>query len=75
MITFIQVLSRVFVVSCVILATPYNYAASSLALPIMILAWCISEINRYIFYGLNLFGLNPYFVKWLRYLIIYRYHI
>lgn len=71
MITLIQVLSRVFVVSCVILATPYNYAASSFALPMMILAWCISEINRYIFYGLNLFGLNPYFVKWLRYTLFY----
>jgi very-long-chain (3R)-3-hydroxyacyl-CoA dehydratase len=33
----------------------------------VVLAWTITEIVRYSFYGLSLCGKRPYFLKWCRY--------
>lgn len=33
----------------------------------MVLAWSATEVIRYTFYALNLLGLNPYVLLWLRY--------
>ena len=34
----------------------------------MVLAWCITEVVRYSFYGLNLlFGSAPFISTWMRY--------
>ncbi|XP_076247504.1 3-hydroxyacyl-CoA dehydratase 1 [Calliopsis andreniformis] len=65
--TTFQILSRVMVVSGVLLATPVNYAASSLGLHLALLAWSITEIIRYLYYFLNLIGFVPYLLTWLRY--------
>ncbi|XP_034185873.1 3-hydroxyacyl-CoA dehydratase 1 [Osmia lignaria lignaria] len=65
--TIFQVFSRVIIVSAVLLATPYEHAASSPGLPLAILAWSITEIIRYLFYFMNLSGFVPYFLTWLRY--------
>ncbi|XP_011505535.1 PREDICTED: very-long-chain (3R)-3-hydroxyacyl-CoA dehydratase hpo-8 [Ceratosolen solmsi marchali] len=66
-ITTFQVLSRVVVVCGVIQATPSNYAAASLGLPLALLAWSITEIIRYSYYFTSLVGFIPYFLTWLRY--------
>lgn len=67
LITFVQVVSRVAVVSGVILATPEKYASSSIGIPLAISAWSITEIIRYFFYFMSLNGSVPYFLTWLRY--------
>lgn len=72
--TTFQVLSRVWVVVCVLLATPYSYAASSFGLPLAILAWSITEIIRYAYYFMNLNDFIPYALTWLRY-ITYKFMI
>lgn len=65
--TTFQVLSRVMVVSGVLLATPESYAASSSGLPLALLAWSITEIIRYLYYFFNLSGYVPYLLTWFRY--------
>ncbi|XP_076684841.1 3-hydroxyacyl-CoA dehydratase 1 isoform X2 [Andrena cerasifolii] len=65
--TTFQVLSRVIVVTGVLLATPDNYAASSLGLPLALAAWSITEIIRYSYYFMNLIDYTPYLLTWLRY--------
>ncbi|EFN78581.1 Protein-tyrosine phosphatase-like member B [Harpegnathos saltator] len=66
-ITTSQILSRVFLVVGVILATPYTYAAASLGLQLSLIAWSITEIIRYFYYFLNLYAIVLYPVIWLRY--------
>lgn len=65
--TTFQVSSRILVVVCVLLATPYNYAPSSYGVPLAIFAWSITEIIRYLFYFMNLNGFVPQLLLWLRY--------
>ncbi|XP_053979371.1 very-long-chain (3R)-3-hydroxyacyl-CoA dehydratase hpo-8 [Hylaeus volcanicus] len=65
--TAFQILSRVVVVSFVLLATPENYAASSFGLPLALSAWSITEIIRYLYYLTNLIEFVPYLLTWLRY--------
>lgn len=66
-ITTFQVLSRVMVVSGVLLATPPSFAAASFGLPLALLAWSITEIVRYLYYFMNLVGSIPHVLIWLRY--------
>ncbi|EZA55818.1 3-hydroxyacyl-CoA dehydratase [Ooceraea biroi] len=66
-ITTFQVFSRVMVVVGVILATPPTYAAASVGLPLALLAWSVTEIIRYFYYFVNLIGLVPHMLTWLRY--------
>jgi very-long-chain (3R)-3-hydroxyacyl-CoA dehydratase len=37
----------------------------------MVFAWSFTEVIRYTFYALNLVGLNPRFLLWLRYTTFY----
>lgn len=53
------------VVCGVLLATPT--AIYSPGLPLALLAWSITEIIRYGYYGLNIINAVPKFVVWLRY--------
>ena len=39
----------------------------SLGVPLLLLAWSITEVIRYSFYALSLFNSVPYFIIWLRY--------
>ncbi|KAK2582257.1 hypothetical protein KPH14_004603 [Odynerus spinipes] len=65
-ITFVQVLSRVAVCG-ILLTIPSSLIVSSIAFPLTILAWSITEIIRYSYYFTNLVGYTPYFLTWLRY--------
>lgn len=62
--TTFQVFSRVMLVCGVLLATPN--AIYSPGLPLALLAWSITEIIRYGFYGFNLLGLVPKVLTFLR---------
>ncbi|XP_012525076.1 very-long-chain (3R)-3-hydroxyacyl-CoA dehydratase 2 [Monomorium pharaonis] len=66
-VTTFQIFSRVMLVDGVMLATPVTYAAASLGLPLALTAWSITEIIRYLYYFLNLIGIVPYALVWLRY--------
>lgn len=63
--TTFQVMSRVIVVCGVLLATPT--AIYSPGLPLALLAWSITEIIRYGYYGFNLINFVPSLLVWLRY--------
>ncbi|KAK2725638.1 hypothetical protein QYM36_000217, partial [Artemia franciscana] len=60
-----QVFSRVFVVW---IGLHYCHASkSSIGLPLILIAWTITEIIRYSFYFFALLGDTPYLLKYLRY--------
>ncbi|PAV77859.1 hypothetical protein WR25_19986 [Diploscapter pachys] len=63
--TLMQVSSRLALV------WPILHVASSsrhsLGVPLLLLAWSITEVIRYSFYALSLFNSVPYFIIWLRY--------
>jgi very-long-chain (3R)-3-hydroxyacyl-CoA dehydratase len=63
LLTFFQVMSRVFVVWCVLEVCPP--ATTSIGFPLCMIAWDITEIIRYGYYFLNLIGLSQILV-WLR---------
>ncbi|VDL70003.1 unnamed protein product [Nippostrongylus brasiliensis] len=63
--TLMQVTSRVTLV-WPILHTCVT-ARSSVGVPMLLLAWSITEVVRYSFYALGLFNAVPYFLLWIRY--------
>ncbi|KAJ1352583.1 Very-long-chain (3R)-3-hydroxyacyl-CoA dehydratase hpo-8 [Parelaphostrongylus tenuis] len=42
-------------------------ARSSVGVPMLLVAWSITEVVRYSFYALGLFNAVPYFLTWIRY--------
>lgn len=64
-ITMQQVASRVIVVCGVLMATVA--ARNTVGFPLLLTAWSITEIIRYSNYTLNLVGMVPHFIIWLRY--------
>ena len=64
--TFLQVFSRLFLTWGVVDLFP-NSLGESIAYPIMLLAWSITEVIRYSFYAWNLLDDVPYPLLWLRY--------
>lgn len=69
MVTFLQVMSRVIVVCGVLWATPT--APLSYGLPMLLIAWSVTEVIRYSFYALNIIGAVPYLLIWCRYELFY----
>lgn len=65
MVVLMQVYSRVFLVFGVLLTT--SGAPVSPGLPLCLLAWSITEIVRYSYYGLNLINAVPQKLTFLRY--------
>ncbi|CAG2109936.1 unnamed protein product [Medioppia subpectinata] len=63
--TLIQVLSRLIVVWGVLL--PVVEARHSLGVPMLLIAWSIAEMTRYLYYALNIYDVVPYALTWLRY--------
>ncbi|KAJ8978175.1 hypothetical protein NQ317_009663 [Molorchus minor] len=63
--TAFQVASRVIVVCGILMAT--NSGRESVGLPLALTAWSVTEIIRYSTYTLNLLGVVPHFLVWLRY--------
>uniref|UniRef100_A0A224XWW1 Very-long-chain (3R)-3-hydroxyacyl-CoA dehydratase n=1 Tax=Panstrongylus lignarius TaxID=156445 RepID=A0A224XWW1_9HEMI len=68
-VTFVQVMSRVILVCGALWATPT--APLSYGLPLLLIAWSITEVIRYSFYALNIIGAVPYFLIWCRYTFFY----
>jgi len=62
--TFFQVLSRVFVLWCVLDISPPSQVC--IGVPMLLIAWCITEIIRYGYYFLNIIGMAQIIV-YLRY--------
>lgn len=78
-ITAIQVASRLWILwgildlapaprsqSLVLLSLPH-LPRIAISLVTLMLAWCTTEIVRYAFFALKEMGLEPYYIKWLRY--------
>ncbi|KAK6061711.1 tyrosine phosphatase-like protein, PTPLA [Cooperia oncophora] len=42
-------------------------ARESVGVPMLLLAWSITEVVRYSFYAFTLFNAVPYFLTWIRY--------
>ncbi|KAH8554364.1 tyrosine phosphatase-like protein [Umbelopsis sp. PMI_123] len=67
--TFIQVLSRVFLVWGVNYLFPEIHTHWSFTT--MVISWCIAECVRYAYYFFNLAGRVPSIVNWLRYTLFF----
>ncbi|KAF8386600.1 hpo-8, partial [Pristionchus pacificus] len=63
--TIIQVFSRVAVLWLVL--HPVKESRDSIGVPMLLIAWSVTEIIRYSFYALNIFKAVPHFLIWLRY--------
>lgn len=63
--TFTQIISRLIVVWGILV--PLVDARSTIGVPLILLAWGLAECTRYIYYALNIYGLNVYPITWLRY--------
>ena len=63
--TGFQVFSRVFVTWAVVEA--FEEAKAARGLPLLLLAWSVTEVIRYSYYALGLFNSCPTFLTWLRY--------
>jgi len=63
--TTMQVYSRVMVVWPVLHTV--SDARNSIGLPMLLLAWSITEVIRYSFYAFGLINMTPYLLVWLRY--------
>ncbi|KAJ3339370.1 hypothetical protein HDU91_001032, partial [Kappamyces sp. JEL0680] len=66
--TIMQVSSRLYIVWYILAAYPVKEVYSSPFFTSMVIAWCITEIVRYSYYGLGLLlGTAPYVSVWMRY--------
>lgn len=68
-ITAMQVASRVMVVCGVLSVTPT--APRSMGLPLLLIAWSVTEIIRYVYYAINIYTKVPFFIVWCRYTFFY----
>lgn len=64
-ITGLQIFSRVFILWAILHS--FVEAQRSFGLPLLLVAWTVTEIVRYSYYALNLLRLNVSIVTWLRY--------
>lgn len=46
---------------------PLENSRNSPGVLLLLVAWCIAECTRYIYYALNIYKMVPYFITWLRY--------
>ena len=63
--TAMQILSRLVVVWGIL--RPVEESRSSIGVPLLITAWSIAELTRYIYYALNIYNIVPYILTWARY--------
>jgi len=63
--TIMQVYSRVFVVWAILYKIPSSH--TSIGVPMLLIAWSITEVIRYSFYALGLIKSVPYILTWMRY--------
>ena len=69
---WLQVSSRVFVAWAILDAVPESRVCRGL--PLLLIAWIITEMIRYSFYAVGLLGTSLYIITWLRFdsLLTYR---
>ncbi|CAD5230291.1 unnamed protein product [Bursaphelenchus okinawaensis] len=65
MTTVTQVFSRVFVLWAIMYKVPSSRA--SFGVPMLLIAWSVTEVIRYSYYALNLVNAVPYVLTWARY--------
>lgn len=63
--TFVQIFSRLFIVWGILL--PVVESRNSIGVPILLFAWSVAELTRYIYYALNVYKTVPYVLVWIRY--------
>lgn len=63
--TLMQITSRVTLVWPILHVCAS--ARSSVGVPMLLVAWSVTEVVRYSFYALGLFNAVPYFLTWIRY--------
>lgn len=63
-VTLIQIYSRIMVLLAVLIAVAPSRSSSGL--PMLLIAWSVTEIIRYLNYTLSTYGQAPYFIVWLR---------
>ena len=63
--TLVQVCSRVYIVWLIVDKVPAS--KSSPGIPLLLVAWTVTEIVRYSFYALQLVSCPVYVITWLRY--------
>jgi len=63
--TITQVYSRVFVVWMILFKVASS--RSSFGVPMLLIAWSVTEVVRYSFYALNLIKSVPWILIWMRY--------
>jgi very-long-chain (3R)-3-hydroxyacyl-CoA dehydratase len=66
--TTVQVLSRVQILLITLIIPDVNESSGMIA---MITAWGLVEVVRYLYLALNMFGIAPKFLTWLRYSLFY----
>jgi very-long-chain (3R)-3-hydroxyacyl-CoA dehydratase len=60
-----QIFSRLVVVWGIL--RPVSESRDSLGVPLLLFAWSLAELTRYIYYALNIYNIIPKFVVWCRY--------
>jgi len=69
MLALFQVSSRVFVAWAILDAVPESRLCRGL--PLLLIAWIITEMIRYSFYAVGLLGTSLYLITWLRYTLFF----
>lgn len=64
-VTFPQVFSRVFLLWPILYAVAE--ARDPIGFPLMLTAWTVTEVMRYLYYALSLISSIPHFLQWCRY--------
>jgi len=65
LLTGFQVFSRVFLVWGIAYSVPE--IQNTIAVPLFLVAWCITEVIRYAYYAFGLLGSTPEIITWCRY--------
>ena len=66
-VTLPQVFSRVFLIWPILFKVPES--RDEYGFPMLLMAWTITEILRYLYYALNLISMVPSFLVWCRYIM------
>ncbi|TPX31572.1 very-long-chain (3R)-3-hydroxyacyl-CoA dehydratase [Synchytrium endobioticum] len=69
--TVMQVASRILLVWGIMEAVGGTQVRAHWAYATMAAAWAVTEVTRYLYYGLNLVGMTPSWLVWCRYSFFY----
>ena len=63
-VTFPQVFSRVFLIWPILYCV--SESRDQIGFPLLLTAWTVTEVMRYLFYALSLISAVPYALQWCR---------